>query len=285
MVNIIWTERLQHAFEDYVRLAKDADTNVSLELVRKVSTSLLAHEKKTEGAKREAGSPEPTEPSKYWIHTLIKGSGVYVAPPPAKEKNPELERVLNEARAKIAAKDYNRMTDNVSMTSSGSGSLREQIAELREMKSTLITIVNVLYTGVAVFVAVYMLSKHVFEDIGLRFLLGFLGFVMIVASETYLYYRHVTADDHASPRRSKCPSPDPGASTSASYDIIKNSLHDEVMKAAATSSSSKLNAAADEKMTPAEPLVNTSTTTATTTATTTSSTTASTTTKRRSKKA
>ncbi|KAF9969557.1 hypothetical protein BGZ73_008046 [Actinomortierella ambigua] len=328
MVNILWTERLRHAFEEYVRVAKNANSpfhdanilsqveaalrerslaahaykaqttpsvasssadtqpstqptppppSVDLELIRKVSATLLAYEKKTVG-EREPGSG----PSEYWIHSLLKGSAVYVPPPPAKEKashSPELERILNEARAQIAAKDYNRMVDSIS-GSSGTG-LREQMAELRGLKSTLISIVNILYTGVAVFIAVYMLSKHVFEDVGMRFLLGFLGFTMIVASESYLYYRHVTGDERAPSRKTKR-SPSQSAQGAPSYDAIKNSLHDDVMKAFASSSSSTsrlLSATADEKVVPLESPATTTTTSAET------STTTATTTKRRSKKA
>ncbi|KAG0228038.1 hypothetical protein BGW42_002456 [Actinomortierella wolfii] len=323
MVNVIWTERMQHAFEDYVRLAKDTDSSihdsallkqveetlrqsstsptpkeqekeqeaiaspctsqppafVDIDLLRKVSGSLLAYEKMPRRNDDGTYVTQSTETSNYWIHELLKGSGVYVPPPPPQKKNPELERILDEARAQIAAKEYDRMMDGITGASSDSGSLRDQMADLREFKSTLIAIANILYTGIAVFVAVYMLSKHVYEDIGMRFLLGFLGFILIVACESYLYYRHVTAE--VKPVQSKSKRRGEESQTSSSYDTIKQSLHDEVMKAAtkssSTSSSTKMEHSTEEQVTTLKSPAGTTTTSVKTSTTAT--------TKRRSKKA
>jgi sorbitol-specific phosphotransferase system component IIBC len=104
---------------------------------------------------------------------------------------------MDTYKSKVAEKEYNRMIASIdrdspsSQTSSSIAyNLRQDMKDLKDVKAHAIGIVNVLYTGGAVFTAVFMISAHFTEDLGMRVLLAFLAFVLIVACEAYLYHRH-----------------------------------------------------------------------------------------------
>ena len=115
-------------------------------------------------------------------------------------------------KAKLAEKEYQRMISSLdpnSPTSVASSTIayniRQDMKELKEVKAHAIGIVNVLYTGGAVFTAVFMISAHFTEDLGKRVLLAFLAFVLIVACEAYLYSRHAqgTSETSSKTRRTR----------------------------------------------------------------------------------
>ncbi|KAF9430925.1 hypothetical protein BGZ94_002054 [Podila epigama] len=131
-----------------------------------------------------------------YIHMMIKGSSIYFPKQPPKERNPELDRIMEGIKAQVAEKEYQRMIASISggpHGSSMSANLRQDIKDLKDVKAHAIGIVNVLYTGAAVFTAVFMISAHFTQDLGKRVLLAFFGFVLIVACEAYLYSRHASA--------------------------------------------------------------------------------------------
>ncbi|KAK3838074.1 MAG: endoplasmic reticulum-based factor for assembly of V-ATPase-domain-containing protein [Linnemannia gamsii] len=155
--------------------------------------------------------------SEDWIHTMIKGSCVYVPKAVPKERSPELEKLMDGYKAQVAEKDYRRMVSSIDRDSPNSAAsstiaynLRQDMKDLKDVKAHTIGIVNVLYTGAAVFTAVFMISGHFTEDLGKRVLLAFLGFVLIVMCETYLYMRHAqvaseTGSGSAGKRTKKVP--------------------------------------------------------------------------------
>ncbi|KAG0056641.1 hypothetical protein BGZ83_004166 [Gryganskiella cystojenkinii] len=205
MVNIEWTPRLEKAFRKVQAqtgnaavtslekvtlqdvkaiLSEKAPVCVDMELIKQVSAMLLKYNNNhtQEGTRDD------------WIHSMIKGSSVYIPKPPPKEPNPELERIMEGIKAQVAEKEYQRMISSIDPHASENlsigGHLRQDMKEMQEVKSHLTGIVNVLYTGGAVFMAVFMLSAHFTTDLGIRVLLAFLAFVLIVACEAYLYTRH-----------------------------------------------------------------------------------------------
>ncbi|KAF9909839.1 hypothetical protein BX616_011039 [Lobosporangium transversale] len=172
---------------------------VDLELVRRVSALLLKY--------RDNDTDTEKEASEDWIHTMIKGSSIYVPKAAPRERTPELERLMDTFRAQAAEKEYQRMISCVDPTSSTSiaNNIRQDIKDMKDIKAHAIGIVNVLYTGAAVFTAVFMISAHFTEDLGMRVLLAFAAFILIVACEAYLYSRHASSAVGGANRRKKAP--------------------------------------------------------------------------------
>ncbi|KAI8601659.1 endoplasmic reticulum-based factor for assembly of V-ATPase-domain-containing protein [Dissophora ornata] len=107
--------------------------------------------------------------SEDWIHSMIKGSSVYVPKPAPKERNPELDRIMEEIKAQVAEKEYQRMISSIDPSSKNgsiASGLRQDLKDMQDVKAHTIGIINVLYTGAAVFTAVFMISAHFTEDLG-----------------------------------------------------------------------------------------------------------------------
>ncbi|KAF9948302.1 hypothetical protein BGZ72_009771 [Mortierella alpina] len=218
MVRLEWTPRIERTFrklQDTARkqasppisaeeqqtrsevdtlLATHAPECVEMDLIRRVSVLLRKH---------SGGSIDDKDAREDWIHAMVQGSGVYIPKTASKERSPELDRLMEGFRAQVAEKEYQRMVASVDPTASSSvaNNLRQDLRDLKDVKAHTIGIINVLYTGGAVFTAVFLISAHFTQDLGKRILLSFLAFVLIVACESYLYVRHSsTAAGSASKR-------------------------------------------------------------------------------------
>ncbi|KAG0276196.1 hypothetical protein BGZ95_007851 [Linnemannia exigua] len=185
---------------DFLEGVKEATPEcVDLELVKRVSAMLLKYSSSSSSDDVDSRNGVNAS-SEDWIHTMIKGSSVYVPKAAPKERSPELEKLMDGYKAQVAEKEYQRMISTIDRDSPQSAAsstiaynLRQDMKDLKEVKAHAIGIVNVLYTGGAVFTAVFMISAHFTEDIGKRVLLAFLAFVLIVMCEAYLYTRHAQA--------------------------------------------------------------------------------------------
>lgn len=229
MVAMEWTPRLESAFKrlqdrkkslsststsftpDETKTTQEvdaflADTKtkecVDLDLLKRVSALLLKYSSSTGDAGGVGVSSED------WIHTMVKGSTVYVPKAAPKVRSPELEKLMDSYKSQLASKEYSRMISSIDSTSSTSSTiaynLRQDLKDLKDVKAHTIGIVNVLYTGAAVFTAVFMISAHFTDDLGMRVLLSFMAFVGIVACEAYLYHRHAqTAEGGSKVKRVK----------------------------------------------------------------------------------
>ncbi|KAF9921483.1 hypothetical protein BGZ65_010315 [Modicella reniformis] len=254
MVNLEWTPRLDKAFrklhakatttasptlklnEDETRTAEDVGALLEsteqpvcadLDLIKRVSGLLLkysssANSKQDIGDNGDNHVHDANGAFEDWIHVMIKGSSVYIPKSPPKERSPELEQIMEGIKAQIAEKEYQRMVSSIDPDagsgSSIAGSIRQDVKEMKEIKAHAIGIINVLYTGAAVFTAVFMISGHFTEDLGKRVLLAFLAFVLIVACEAYLYSRHVSAANTPASRGRKKPKlPDDVVITTRSF--------------------------------------------------------------------
>ncbi|KAF8934613.1 hypothetical protein BGZ52_003823 [Haplosporangium bisporale] len=243
MVNLKWTPRLEAAFHKVETLHKQHQTDsthdetetlnqvqghlkatpenvcVDMDLVKQVSALLLKY--------KRISNPEDASDEDY-IHTMIKGSSVYLPKVAPKERNPELDRIMEGIKAQVAEKEYQRMVSSISgPTDSVATHLRQDIQDMKDVKAHAIGIVNVLYTGAAVFTAVFMISKHFTDDLGKRILLAFVGFVLIVTCEAYLYSRHAsvssTGDGFSRKKKSK-KLPDDVVITTRTFVSTKKSL-------------------------------------------------------------
>ncbi|KAG0199763.1 hypothetical protein BGX28_007003 [Mortierella sp. GBA30] len=130
-----------------------------MDLVKRVSAILLKH---------PSGS-EDQDTGEDWIHVMVKGSGVYIPKPAPKERSPELERIMDGIKSQVAEKEYQRMISSIDPNSSSSvaNSLRQDIRDMQDVKAHTMGIINVLYTGGAVFTAIFMISSHFTRDLGM----------------------------------------------------------------------------------------------------------------------
>jgi hypothetical protein len=87
-------------------------------------------------------------------------------------QSPELERIMEGIKAQVAEKEYQRMISSIDSNGDNGpltigSSLRQDMKEMQEVKAHLTGIINVLYTGGAVFLAVFLLSSHATDDLGM----------------------------------------------------------------------------------------------------------------------
>ncbi|KAI1317257.1 hypothetical protein EDD11_008743 [Mortierella claussenii] len=193
---------------DAVLEAKETPVCVDLDLVRRVSALLLKHSGSSNNMSSREGSIQQAlfnDEEEDYIHAMIRGSSVYVPKPAPKQRSPELEQLMEGFRAQVAEQEYQRMVSSIDPTASSSiaNHLRQDMKDMKDIKAHAIGIVNVLYTGAAVFTAVFMISAHFTDDLGKRVLLALLAFVLIVACEAYLYSRHASAGDGGAYRKKK----------------------------------------------------------------------------------
>ncbi|CAG8472266.1 13141_t:CDS:2 [Ambispora leptoticha] len=140
-----------------------------LDLVKEVSKFLVSRDGKIG---REIGL------SNYWLHELLTGSGVYVEQHKEKSKNPKLIARLEEILATQANKEYARMIGRVASSYDVETFKILDTEEFASIRGQLTAIVNITFTVVAVFAAVYHVSQTITGDTGMRVLLaGFGGLI------------------------------------------------------------------------------------------------------------
>lgn len=74
---------------------------------------------------------------------------------------------MNKLRLEQQERDYNNMVSSVITSEDQKFNLGIKPDELKEVKSHVATIFNILFSMVAVYVAVYKASKTMVDDIGL----------------------------------------------------------------------------------------------------------------------
>ncbi|RUP48472.1 endoplasmic reticulum-based factor for assembly of V-ATPase-domain-containing protein [Jimgerdemannia flammicorona] len=160
---------------------------VPLELVKEVSSFLVS---------REAKMGNEIGLSHYWLHELLVGSTVYTHPQPVRMKSPMLLNRIETILTDQSNAEYNRMIGDVFSESPTDMHYFFQVnrGDVRELRAHLSAIVNATFTIVAVFVAIYAVSKTITNDIGMRVLLGLIGALVVAVAEAWLYMRHVAAN-------------------------------------------------------------------------------------------
>lgn len=78
---------------------------------------------------------------------------------------------MDGIKAQLAEKEYQRMISNIDPDTFNSSSIasgiRQDMKDMKDVKAHTMSIINVLYTGAAVFTAVFMISAHFTEDLGM----------------------------------------------------------------------------------------------------------------------
>ncbi|KAG9289336.1 hypothetical protein G9A89_007897 [Geosiphon pyriformis] len=196
MVLLVLTERIRRAVflaiespefddcaKDRLRSYLQGKVYLPLDLVKQVSKFLVNRDGKLG---KEIGL------SNYWLHELLTGSGVYVEPKKEKVKNPKLMARLEEILAGQANKEYARMIARVASSYDVETFKLLDTEEFGTIRGQLTAIINITFTVVAVFAAVYHVSQSITGDIGMRVLLASVGSLVIGVAETFLYMRYLT---------------------------------------------------------------------------------------------
>ncbi|CAO3627642.1 unnamed protein product [Cunninghamella echinulata] len=114
----------------------------------------------------------------------MKGTSVYIEPKIAEPRDPEYDAYMEKLRAEQQEREYESMVSNVIPTHNF------QIfstKDMKEAKGHIATIINIGFSMVAVYVAIYMASRTMMEDVGLRVLLSMGGAFGIGIAEVFLY--------------------------------------------------------------------------------------------------
>ncbi|KAI7874504.1 hypothetical protein K492DRAFT_199936 [Lichtheimia hyalospora FSU 10163] len=168
----------QREAESAVKASLNEDYGISLALLRELATFL--------GNKH---------PGRVWFHELVRGSSVYIEPKPEEDPEVREEILIKEAREvfldRLRQEQQNR--EYAAMVSSVVGSENERFAiglqanELKQVQGHIVTIFNIGLSVAAVFTAVYMGSRTMTDDVGIRVLLSLAGAFIIAIVETVLY--------------------------------------------------------------------------------------------------
>ncbi|KAI8615999.1 endoplasmic reticulum-based factor for assembly of V-ATPase-domain-containing protein [Chytriomyces sp. MP71] len=208
MVLVKVTSRLHHAIETAFECIKLEGSGCSEEV------RLAVEQMRNESVERQGGSAEecshsPTTMShanvrmlsdvltkahsnshhaaEYSFDNLLKGSSMVFPRREKREKSEELKRLLHEAKTKSENLEYEKMTEGLRRDTSIIS--RQERSEYKAVMGMFSALVNVLFSMVAVFVAVFYVGHTVTSDVGMKTLLAlFFAFVVGIA-EGYFFSR------------------------------------------------------------------------------------------------
>ncbi|KAI9476586.1 MAG: endoplasmic reticulum-based factor for assembly of V-ATPase-domain-containing protein [Benjaminiella poitrasii] len=153
---------------------------VSVDLVEQVSKSLDIH-----------------------FHELIIGSGLYFPPKEIRKQDPKFVAYMEKLRAEQQEREYNNMVAAVVSSEDQKFNLGIKPNELKEINSHIATIFNILFSMIAVYVAVYKVSKSIVDDFGMQILFGLGGAFSIGVVEVFLYVKYASTASSEKKKTSK----------------------------------------------------------------------------------
>ncbi|KAI8840392.1 endoplasmic reticulum-based factor for assembly of V-ATPase-domain-containing protein [Chytriomyces cf. hyalinus JEL632] len=106
-----------------------------------------------------------------------------------RQKSPQLLQILDDARRKTENDAYERMTQDVKPASSISILTRQERNEMKAVVGLFSSIVNVVFSMVAVFVSVYSIAYTVTSDVGMKTLLALFFTLVVGIAEGYFFTR------------------------------------------------------------------------------------------------
>ncbi|KAI8978119.1 endoplasmic reticulum-based factor for assembly of V-ATPase-domain-containing protein [Pilobolus umbonatus] len=133
---------------------------------------------------------EAAKINSVYLHELMKNSQVYIPPKEVKPKNPEFEAFMNKLREEQEKKRYNEMVSSVLTSDEQKFNLGISHDEIKEIKHHVVTIFNIGFSMVAVFLAVYKASQTITHDYGMQLLMSLGGALFICIVEVILYLRY-----------------------------------------------------------------------------------------------
>ncbi|KAI8139660.1 endoplasmic reticulum-based factor for assembly of V-ATPase-domain-containing protein [Fennellomyces sp. T-0311] len=127
-----------------------------------------------------------------WFHELVRGTSVYIEPKP--EEDPEIkaerEAALEKLRFEQSNREYADMVASVITSENQKYALGVKPGELKQIQGHIVTILNIGLSMAAVFTAIYMGSRTMTNELGVRILLSLAGAILIALVETALYLRY-----------------------------------------------------------------------------------------------
>ncbi|KAI7901386.1 endoplasmic reticulum-based factor for assembly of V-ATPase-domain-containing protein [Cokeromyces recurvatus] len=99
---------------------------------------------------------------------------------------------MEKLRAEQQEREYKEMVANVVSSDDQRFNLGIKPNELKEINSHIATIFNILFSMIAVYAAVYKVSKSIVNDFGLQVLFGLGGAFIIGIVEVILYVKYVS---------------------------------------------------------------------------------------------
>ncbi|KAI9599264.1 endoplasmic reticulum-based factor for assembly of V-ATPase-domain-containing protein [Syncephalis fuscata] len=180
------TSALNESIETFEEIPTTTGTKgVPLVLLEELSRRMLSYE-------RSIGMT--MEKSQYWLHELLRDSGVVIDPPlPIPPQNPELAARLEAIRVEHANREYAHMVHDISpgFGLSGYQNTDESAGnEARQTQRQLVAILNVLFSIAGVFTAVYWATGMITNDMAMRVLWAILVSLVVAAAEAWLYVRY-----------------------------------------------------------------------------------------------
>ncbi|RCI04726.1 hypothetical protein CU098_012022 [Rhizopus stolonifer] len=102
-----------------------------------------------------------------YFHELISGSSLYFKPKETKPQDPAFVAYMETLRAQQKEREYKQMVSNVISSQDQKLNLGIKPDEIKEIKSHIVTIFNIMFSMAAVYIAVYKASQTIAQDIGL----------------------------------------------------------------------------------------------------------------------
>ncbi|CEG80817.1 hypothetical protein RMATCC62417_15098 [Rhizopus microsporus] len=138
-----------------------------------------------------------------YLHELMKGSGVYIKPKPVKTKNPEFEAYMEKLRQEQKEREYAQMVESAITSKDEKFNLGIQPDDIKEIKTHIISICNILFSMAAVFAACYKAAQSMVNDYGLQILIGLSGAAVIGIVEGILYTKYAFDTTKVDKRKKK----------------------------------------------------------------------------------
>ncbi|XP_061683907.1 transmembrane protein 199 [Syngnathoides biaculeatus] len=132
---------------------------------------------------QDAGHP-------FYLHELLEDSSLHLPEVVKPPRNPELVARLEIMKARLANKEYNKMTRNVNnQEMNRNGTLAEFGQQVRSAKAVVVTVFNFLVTVVATFACSYMGSQYLFTETTAQVISAVIASSVVGLAELYILVR------------------------------------------------------------------------------------------------
>ncbi|KAJ3036816.1 hypothetical protein HDV00_002369 [Rhizophlyctis rosea] len=193
MVRLIVTERIAEAIAA-INDSKTAPETLRADIAaldiddapKTIPHALLCHVSKT--------LLEETSDPKYHLHTLLRGSSFHLNVPKPRTKSPALLKLLEEAQLKLDEQAYEEMTRSISQKHLQTN--RTSLAQdLKHANRAITAMVNVVFSMIAVFTALFYFGHTVTNDVAMRTLLSLFGALVVGIAEGWFFSKDLIKGD------------------------------------------------------------------------------------------
>ncbi|XP_061636860.1 transmembrane protein 199 [Phyllopteryx taeniolatus] len=126
----------------------------------------------------------------FYLHELLEDSSLHLPEVVKPPRNPELVARLEIIKARLANKEYNKMTRNVNnQEMNRNGTLADFGQQVRSAKAVAVTVFNFLVTVVATFACSYIGSQYLFTDTTARVISAVIASSVVGLAELYVLVR------------------------------------------------------------------------------------------------